>query len=52
MEKNEHVSISLESRKMNLPVNNLLKTIPNNPDATFFLALIQSLELGFLFPVI
>ena len=45
------VSICLESRKTNFDVNNLLK-IPNNLDAAFFLALIQSLELTFFLPVI
>jgi len=52
MGKNERVSICLESRKTNLDVNNLLKAIPNNLDTTFFLALIQSLELAFFLPVV
>jgi hypothetical protein len=52
MGKNERVSICLESHNTNLDVNNLLLTIPNNLDATFFLTLIQSLELAFFLPVI
>ena len=38
--------------KANLNVNDLLKTVPNNLDATFFLTLVQGLELAFLLPVV
>jgi len=38
--------------KANLDVNDLLKAIPKNLDATSLLSLVQSLELAFFLPVI
>jgi len=45
---------TLISRKRytNLDINDLLDTVPNNFDATFFFAFVQSFELAFLLPIV